>query len=107
MSLFAHASLREVIHGRARLAILAFLSTVGSADFVTLRAEIKISDGNLSQHLKKLEDAGYIALEKTSFAGKGRTIALLTVAGRDAFYDYLDHLQSLLKAIPERDQGLM
>lgn len=102
MSLFAHASLEEVIHGRARLAILAFLSTVGKADFVTLRGEIRISDGNLSQHLKKLEDAGYIQLDKTMAAGKPRTIAKLTVEGRDAFYAYLDHLQSLLNAIPER-----
>lgn len=106
MSLFAHASLEEVIHGRARLAILAFLSTVGKADFVTLRGEIRISDGNLSQHLKKLEDAGYIQLDKTMAAGKPRTIAKLTVEGRDAFYAYLDHLQSLLNAIPERDAAL-
>ncbi|ESQ91146.1 winged helix-turn-helix domain-containing protein [Asticcacaulis benevestitus] len=102
MSLFAHASLEEVIHGRARLAILAFLSTVGKADFVTLRGEVRISDGNLSQHLKKLEDAGYIRLDKTMASGKPRTIANLTVEGRDAFYAYLDHLQSLLNAIPER-----
>ncbi len=103
MSLFAHESLEEVIHGRARLAILAFLSTVGKADFVTLRSEIRISDGNLSQHLKKLDDAGYIQLDKTISAGKPRTIAKLTVSGRDAFYDYLDHLQSLLNAVPGRD----
>lgn len=103
MSPFSHESLEEVIHGRARLAILAFLSTVGKADFVTLRSEIRISDGNLSQHLKKLDDAGYIQLDKTLSAGKPRTIARLTMAGRDAFYDYLDHLRTLLDAVPERN----
>lgn len=102
MSLFMHESLQEVIHGRARLAILAFLSTVGKADFVTLRSEIRISDGNLSQHLKKLEDAGYIELDKVLSPGKPRTVARLTVAGRDAFYDYLDHLQTLLNTVPAR-----
>jgi DNA-binding HxlR family transcriptional regulator len=105
MSPFAHESLEEVIHGRARLAILAFLSTVGKADFVTLRGEIRISDGNLSQHLKKLDDAGYIQLDKTMSAGKARTVARLTVAGRDAFYAYLDHLRTLLDTVPERSLG--
>ena len=106
MSLFAHGDLEDIIHGRARLTILAFLSTVGRADFVTLRNEIRISDGNLSQHLKKLEDAGYIDLDKTVAAGKPRTTARLTNGGRDAFYDYLDHLQTLLKAVPQRDNAV-
>ncbi|MEI9905137.1 MAG: transcriptional regulator [Asticcacaulis sp.] len=99
MSLFDPGSLQEVIHGRARLAVLAFLTTVGSADFGSVRQEVGISDGNLSQHLRKLEDAGYIRLEKTFVAsalvgsGRQRTLVNLTPEGRKAFYDYLDHLQ--------------
>lgn len=103
MSIFAADTLKEVIHGRARLAILAYLTTVGRADFVRLRDEIAISDGNLSQHLRKLADAGYIALHKSIIASRTKTVAELTQAGRQAFYDYLDSLQSLLDAVPARD----
>lgn len=103
MSLFHHDSLEEVIHSRSRLAVLAFLSTTGSADFAAIRDEINVSDGNLFQHLKKLEEAGYVAQTKSFLSGRLRTIVKLTPAGRNAFYDYLDHLQSLLKAIPSRD----
>ena len=106
MSIFAADSLHEVIHGRARLAILAYLTTVGRADFVHLRDEINISDGNLSQHLRKLADAGYIALHKSIIASRTKTVAELTAAGRDAFYAYLDNLQSLLDAVPSRDETL-
>ena len=99
MKVFAADSLQEVIHGRARLAILAFLTTVSRADFTRLRDEVAISDGNLSQHLKKLSDAGYIDLHKSTFAGRTRTEAELTVRGRQAFYDYLDNLKSMLDAV--------
>jgi len=106
LSLFAADSLQEVIHGRSRLAILAYLTTVGRADFVRLREEIAISDGNLSQHLKKLSDAGYIALHKSMISSRTKTVAELTAEGRKAFYDYLDHLRSLLDAVPQRDDNL-
>lgn len=102
MSIFAADTLKEVIHGRARLSILAYLTTVGRADFVRLRDEIAISDGNLSQHLKKLADANYITLHKSIIASRTKTVAELTAAGRQAFYDYLDSLQSLLDAVPAR-----
>lgn len=102
MSMFDPGSLEEVIHGRARLAVLAFLTTVGRADFVSIRNEVAISDGNLSQHLKKLEDAGYVRQEKTFGPGRPRTQVHLTAEGRAAFYDYIDHLQSLIRHVPER-----
>lgn len=105
MSLFYHDALEEVIHSRSRLAVMAFLSTTGSADFAAIRDEINVSDGNLSQHLKKLEDVGYVALSKSGVTGRPRTIVKLTPAGRNAFYDYLDHLQSLLKTVPGRGEG--
>ena len=105
MTLFHHDSLEEVIHSRSRLAVLAYLATTGSADFAAVRDEINVSDGNLSQHLKKLEDAGYVALSKSDLTGRARTAVKLTPTGRNAFYDYLDHLQSLLKAIPGREEA--
>lgn len=101
MSVFDAGNLPDVIHGRARLTVLAFLSAAGASDFVTLRDEINISDGNLSQHLKKLSDAGYISLNRTTRDGRARTVIELSPAGHTAFYAYLDHLRLLLDAIPK------
>ena len=99
---FDPAGLQDLIHGRARLAVLAFLTTVAQVDFVTLRDEINISDGNLSQHLKKLDEAGYVALTRGQSGGRGRTEIALTVVGRDAFYAYLDNLKLLLNAVSKK-----
>ncbi len=105
MSIFAADSLHEVIHGRARLAILAYLTTVRWANFVSLREEIAISDGNLSQHLKKLRDAGYIELRKSVTASRTLTEAQLTSRGRQAFFAYLDNLQSILDAVQRGEKN--
>lgn len=102
MSQFDPASLQDIIHGRARLAVLAYLTTVKDSDFVPLRDQINISDGNLSQHLKKLEEAGYVSLTKSFEHGKGRTVIRLTAAGREAFYAYLDRLHALLNMVPKK-----
>ncbi len=99
---FDPAGLQDLIHGRARLAVLAFLTTVGEVDFVTLRDEINISDGNLSQHLKKLDEAGYVALTRGYSGGRGRTEVVLTAVGREAFYAYLDNLKLLLDAVSKK-----
>ena len=105
MSNFAVEGLEELIHVRARLAILAFLTTSGSAEFVTLRDQIKISDGNLSLHLKKLEENKYIKIRKVFVARKPKTSVSLTSAGRNAFYEYLDYLQSMLSTVPPREES--
>jgi len=102
MRLFDPAGLHDLIHGRARLVVLAFLSTVGRTDFVTLRDEINISDGNLSQHLKKLDEAGYVALSRVQTEGCGHTLVELTATGREAFYAYLDNLKLILDAVPKK-----
>ena len=99
---FDPAGLQELIHGRARLAVLAFLTTVGESDFVALRDEINISDGNLSQHLKKLEEAGYVTLTRVQAGGRGRTVVTLTARGREAFDAYLDNLKLLLDAVAKK-----
>jgi DNA-binding MarR family transcriptional regulator len=102
MRRFDPAGLQDLIHGRARLAVLAFLTTVGAVDFVTLRDEINISDGNLSQHLKKLDEAGYVALTRIQSGGRGHTEIALTAIGREAFYAYLDNLKLLLDAVSKK-----
>ena len=86
----------EVIHGRVRLGIMAFLSGAEAADFNELKAKLQVTDGNLSVHLRKLEEAGYVQIDK-SFAGrKPLTRAVLTEAGRTAFVKYLDAMSRLV-----------
>ena len=79
-----------------RLGIMAYLSGAGTADFGSLKAKLAATDGNLSVHLSKLEQAGYVAIDK-SFAGrKPLTRARLTDTGRDAFVRYLDAISKLV-----------
>jgi DNA-binding MarR family transcriptional regulator len=97
VSAFDHNALDDVIHGRARLGIMAYLSTADAADFVSLREALSLSDGNLSTHVTKLEEAGYVRTKK-SFAGKKpQTTVLMTEAGRRAYAAYLDQLKRLLQ----------
>jgi DNA-binding MarR family transcriptional regulator len=93
---FSIDGIDEVIHGRLRLGVMAYLASHGGADFNELKARLKTSDGNLSVHLRKLEEAGYVAIDK-SFAGrKPLTRATLTPDGRAAFVAYLDAMSKLV-----------
>ena len=85
----------EVIHGRIRLGIMANLAGAERADFNTLKARLQTTDGNLSVHLRKLEDAGFIAVSKSFNGRKPLTEAVMTEAGRDAFVAYLDAMAGL------------
>lgn len=98
MSRFDHTTIDDVIHGRLRLGIMAYLSTVSPAPFVELRAKVNASDGNLSTHLSKLEEAGYVKLDKRFVDKKPRTSIQLTPKGRKAWIEYLNKLQALLSA---------
>lgn len=86
----------EVIHGRMRLGVMAFLSTAESAEFTTLRGRLGATDGNLSVHLRKLEDAGYVRLDKSFVNRKPLTQIVLTEAGRSAYERYLAALSDLV-----------
>ena len=86
----------EIIHGRVRLGIMAFLSGADSADFSTLKARLQLTDGNLSVHLRKLEDAGYVEILKTFVGRKPQTQARITKAGRAAFARYLAAMSALV-----------
>jgi DNA-binding transcriptional ArsR family regulator len=90
--------LDRVIHDRTRLAILAALAGSETLSFTDLKAITGTTDGNLSVHARRLEDAGYVLCEKT-FAGRTpRTEYRLSAAGRGAFKKYLDHMDALIKA---------
>ena len=88
--------LDDVIHGRMRLGIMAYLVGAGSADFNTLKTRLQATDGNLSVHLRKLEEAGYVAVAKSFRDRKPLTEVSLTQAGRSAFVKYLDSLCKLV-----------
>ncbi len=93
---FDYREIDDVIHGRVRLAVMAYLSGASSADFNELKAKIRGTDGNLSVHLRKLEDAGYIAVIKAFHNRKPRTICQLTDRGREAWIIYIQRLQGIL-----------
>ena len=86
----------EVIHGRVRLGIMAFLAGADSAEFSTLKARLQLTDGNLSVHLRKLEDAGYVEILKAFVGRKPQTQARITKAGRVAFAQYLQAMAALV-----------
>ena len=95
---FDIARIDEIIHGRIRLGIMAYLSGAETADFITLKARLQTTDGNLSVHLRKLEEAGFVSVAKSFNGRKPLTEASLTEEGRTAFVTYLDAMAGLLPA---------
>jgi DNA-binding transcriptional ArsR family regulator len=93
---FDIGGLDEVIHGRMRLGIMAYLADAEAADFNELKAVLSATQGNLSIHLGKLEEAGYVAIEKSFQGKKPLTRARITKAGRKAFGAYLDAIGKLI-----------
>jgi DNA-binding MarR family transcriptional regulator len=86
----------DVIHGRMRLGIMVYLADSDAADFTELKTVLEATQGNLSVHLKTLEKAGYIAIEKSFKDNKPLTRVSITAEGRKAFSAYLDALGSLI-----------
>jgi DNA-binding transcriptional ArsR family regulator len=88
--------LNRIIHEPARLTIVALLSTVKEADFLYLSRETGLTKGNLSAHLSKLEEAGYVDIEK-KFRGKiPLTLVRLTPQGRSEFQSYRKWMKGVL-----------
>src|SRR5580698_6329619 len=95
------SSLDRLIHERTRLAIVSALAVNASLTFNELKQLLRATDGNLSVHARKLEDAGYVACTK-SFSGRlPKTEYRLTGAGRKALEKYLDHMEALIRATRE------
>ena len=86
----------EVIHGRMRLGIMVYLADVETADFTELKTVLEATQGNLSVHLKKLEEAGYVAIDKSFKDNKPLTRVSITADGRRAFAAYLEAIGSLI-----------
>ncbi|NLG60775.1 MAG: transcriptional regulator [Candidatus Cloacimonetes bacterium] len=98
----AAAGLDRVIHERMRLAILSALAGRDSVSFVELKALTGGTDGNVSVHARRLEEAGYVVCRK-SFVGRvPRTEYRITEQGRRALNAYIDHMEALIQQVRER-----
>jgi DNA-binding MarR family transcriptional regulator len=95
---FDHSEIDDVIHGRLRLGVMAYLSSVSPAIFGELRDRVGATDGNLSTHLKKLEEAGYVRQEKRFVGKKPQTRIFLTDEGRSAWLKWIDQMRGLMNS---------
>lgn len=98
MPRFDIGRLDDVIHGRLRLGAMAYLADAEVAEFNVLKSVLDVTAGNLSSQLRKLEEAGYVTIEKDFLGRKPRTRIRLTTAGRDAFGRYLEVLGQIVGA---------
>lgn len=96
MSLEQLGKIDEVIHGRMRLGIMVYLADVETADFTELKTALEATQGNLSVHLKKLAEAGYVSIDKSFRDNKPLTEVTITKDGRRAFAAYLEALSGLI-----------
>jgi len=97
----ALAEIDRLVHEPARLAIMALLYVVESADFTFLVNQTGLSWGNLSAHMSKLEEAGYLDVEKRFKGRRPNTNLRLTTAGRSALEEYRRRLKQVLDYLPE------
>ncbi len=95
------AAIDRLIHEPARLMIMALLSVVESADFLFLMRQTGLTWGNLSSHLSRLEDAGYVGIEKEFKGKKPHTMLHLTQEGRSAFQEYRQSMKHVLDELPD------
>ncbi|MBN1968477.1 MAG: transcriptional regulator [Candidatus Delongbacteria bacterium] len=94
---FDYKKLDDIIHSRIRLAILTALLSAKEGDFNYLKSTVKATDGNLSVHLRKLEDANYISANKTFINRKPNTSYSLTDEGKKAFDEYVKILEKMIR----------
>lgn len=90
--------LNPVVHAPIRLAVLSILVSVDNANFSYLKDATGTSDGNLSTHLSKLEDSGYITIDKRFVGKKPQTLCRITVEGKEALLQHIAQLESIVTA---------
>lgn len=96
MAAFDIGKLDDVIHGRVRLGVMAYLAESEVADFTELKTLLDVTQGNLSVHLRKLEEAGYVSIDKSFLGRKPLTRVRMTDQGRRAFAAYLETIAKLV-----------
>jgi DNA-binding transcriptional ArsR family regulator len=88
----------RLVYERVRLGIMSALAVSDELTFTQLKAQFDVSDGNLSAHARKLEEAGYLTCTKTFAGRRPKTAYRLTARGRTALNSYLDHIEAVIKA---------
>jgi len=92
--------LDKTIHQKARLGIMSILMASEEADFNYLKDKLKLTDGNLSSHLSLLEKEKYIKIKKKFIKKKPKTLCRMTEKGRQAFQEYLENLEKIIRQTP-------
>lgn len=93
----------DIIHGRVRLGVMSYLANAEAASFTELKTALGVTQGNLSVQMRKLEDAGYIEVEKSIVGRKPLTTVRLTRPGREAFGAYLEALTGVIGGALNKD----
>jgi len=93
--------INRVVHEPARFLIMTYLYVVENADFLFLERQTKLTRGNLSSHLSKLESAGYVEINKEFVEKIPRTLLSLTKSGRKAFDEYRQNMKQVLDNLPK------
>lgn len=88
----------RLVYERVRLGMMSALAVRDKLTFSELKAQFDVSDGNLSAHARKLEEAGYVTCTKSFEERRPKTLYRLTAAGRNALNQYLDHMEAVIKA---------
>ena len=92
-------NLDQLIHERVRLGIVSALAATKTLTFGELKEILQLTDGNLSIHARKLEDAGYVSCRKYFEGRRPQTAYALSPAGRKAFEKYVNHMEALIQAM--------
>ena len=100
VNLASLAEIDRLVHEPARLAVMALLYVIDSADFTFLMNQTGLTWGNLSAHMSKLEEAGYIEVEKSFKGRRPNTSLRLSTQGRAAFREYVRKMKQVFKDIP-------
>jgi DNA-binding MarR family transcriptional regulator len=96
MSDYDIEKINDIIHGRLRLGVMAYLANAESASFTELKTQLNVTQGNLSVQMRKLEDVDYITIEKSIVGRKVLTTIRITPTGKKAFAAYLENLSNVL-----------
>lgn len=94
-------NLDRVIHEKGRLAIMSLLAAAPELSFTELRESLKMTDGNLTTHIRTLQEAGYVSVTKSYLNNRPLTTCALTAAGRRAFAEYINLLEQIVKQTRE------
>ncbi len=93
----AFLNLDRVIHEKGRLAIMSMLAASPELSFTELRDALSMTDGNVTTHIRTLQEAGYVSVAKSYQNNRPLTTVSLTTAGRKAFSDYVDLLEKIVQ----------